>query len=309
MMKVKYTEDVQEALQQAQRLMFQKQQQQLDAEHIFLALLVMHDKAVAKIIDKLGGDRQDMAHRIDKALSNPQAFGFVQGSAAQYLTRRAIRVLQGAAEEAARLEDEDICTEHMLLAIANEPSGTVARVLHDAGITHDQVLEALLEIRNAEPPAVERPRGAAALTEEQPEYEKQIVKPATLVKPVGFSHGIVTKGGRLLFLAGQTALDRGGKVVSPGDIVGQYYQVLSNLQMVVEAAGGEMEDIVKMTIFVKDRDDYRAHLKELGNVHKVFFGSYYPAVALLEISRFFDDEAMIEIDGIAVVPEGEEADS
>jgi enamine deaminase RidA (YjgF/YER057c/UK114 family) len=70
-----------------------------------------------------------------------------------------------------------------------------------------------------------------------------------------------------------------------------------------------MEDIVKMTIFVKDRDDYRAHLKELGNVHKVFFGSYYPAMALLEISRFFDNEAMIEIEGIAVIPEDEEADS
>lgn len=64
-----------------------------------------------------------------------------------------------------------------------------------------------------------------------------------------------------------------------------------------------MQNIVKITIFVKDRDDYKAHLKELGQVHKSFFGAYYPATALLEISRFFDDEAMIEIEGIAVLEE------
>jgi enamine deaminase RidA (YjgF/YER057c/UK114 family) len=134
--------------------------------------------------------------------------------------------------------------------------------------------------------------------------EKIIVNPPILARPVGFSHGILTTGGRILFLAGQTALNQEGKIVAPGEIVAQYRQVLSNLQEVVQAAGGQMQNIVKITIFVKDRDNYKAHLKELGQVHKSFFGAYYPATALLEISRFFDDDAMIEIEGIAVLEEG-----
>lgn len=133
---------------------------------------------------------------------------------------------------------------------------------------------------------------------------KQIINPPTLAEPRGFNHGILTTGGRTLYLAGQTALDAEGRIVAPGDIVAQYRQVLSNLQVVVEAAGGMMQNIVKITIFVKDRDGYKAHLKELGTVHKDFFGAYYPATALLEISRFYDDDALVEIEGIAVLGAG-----
>ncbi|HKP53894.1 MAG TPA: RidA family protein [Chloroflexia bacterium] len=131
----------------------------------------------------------------------------------------------------------------------------------------------------------------------------QIVNPPTLPRPKGFNHGILTTGGRILFLAGQTALDMEGHIIAPGDIVAQYRQVLSNLKAVVVEAGGTMQNIIKITIFVKDLDGYKAHLKSLGQVHKEFFGSYYPATALLEISRFFDDEALVEIEGIAVIHE------
>lgn len=127
------------------------------------------------------------------------------------------------------------------------------------------------------------------------------LNPPSLARPSGFSHGILTTGGRLLFLAGQTASDPSGQIVAPGDIVGQYEQVLQNLRTVVEAAGGSMLDVAKMTIFVSDRDDYRAHLKPLGKVHRAYFGNHYPATALLEISRFFQDGALIEIEGIAVL--------
>lgn len=131
--------------------------------------------------------------------------------------------------------------------------------------------------------------------------EKAIINPPELVRPRGFSHGILTTGGRMLFLAGQTASDASGQIVAPGDVVAQYEQVLSNLKTVVEAAGGKMSDIVKVTIFVCDRNDYLAHLKQLGSVHQSFFGTYYPATALFEISRFYQDEALLEIEGIAVL--------
>ena len=135
---------------------------------------------------------------------------------------------------------------------------------------------------------------------------KTIINPPTLARPSGFSHGIVVTGGRLLFLAGQTASDKEGKIVAPGDLVAQYAQVLRNLQTVTEAAGGTLQDIVKITIFVSDRDNYRANLPALGKAHQAFFGSYYPATALLEISRFFQDEALIEIEGLAVLRENME---
>ena len=131
--------------------------------------------------------------------------------------------------------------------------------------------------------------------------EKNIINPPALPRPRGFSHGILVTGGRLLFLAGQTGSDAEGRIVAPGDLVAQYQQVLGNLQAVVEAAGGKMQDITKINIFVRDRDDYLAHLKPLGKVHRSFFGAYYPATALFEISRFFQDEALIEIEGLAVL--------
>ena|SRR5713101_5627266 len=131
--------------------------------------------------------------------------------------------------------------------------------------------------------------------------EKTIINPPALPRPRGFSHGILITGGRLLFLAGQTGSDAEGHIVAPGDLVIQYEQTLRNLKAVVEAAGGKMQDITQITIFIRDRDDYLAHLKPLGQVHRTFFGDYYPATALFEISRFFQDDALIEIQGLAVL--------
>jgi len=131
--------------------------------------------------------------------------------------------------------------------------------------------------------------------------EKQIINPASLPRPSGFSHGVLSSGGRMLFLAGQTAFNAEGKLIAPGDLVGQYEETLRHLKAVVEEAGGTMQDIAKITIFVKDRDDYLAHLKPLGQAHKAFFGNYYPATALFEISRFYQDGILVEIEGIAVI--------
>jgi enamine deaminase RidA (YjgF/YER057c/UK114 family) len=130
---------------------------------------------------------------------------------------------------------------------------------------------------------------------------KVIINPPALAKPVGFNHGIVTSGGRLLFLAGQDASDGDGHIVAPGDVVGQLHQVLRNLSAVVEAAGGTMENIVKLNIYVRDRDGYVSHLKALGRVFRNHFGHYYPTMALFEVSRLFQDDALIELEGIAVL--------
>src|SRR5438105_7631864 len=125
----RFTEKAQEALQRAQQIMFAKQHTQLDVEHIFLALLQQRNSLPAQIITRLEGDVQTMSRRLETALSNVQGFTASRGAATGYITLRANRVLQGAAEEADRLNDDFISTEHLLLAIANERGGATARLL------------------------------------------------------------------------------------------------------------------------------------------------------------------------------------
>ncbi len=131
--------------------------------------------------------------------------------------------------------------------------------------------------------------------------QKRIVTPTGLVRPRGFNHGIVTTGGRTLWLAGQDASDAEGKIVAPGDVVAQLDRVLFNLHAVVHEAGGQMTDIVKLTIFVRDRNEYVSKHRALGAVWKRYFDDYYPALALFEVSAFFQPEALIEIEGFAVL--------
>jgi enamine deaminase RidA (YjgF/YER057c/UK114 family) len=131
--------------------------------------------------------------------------------------------------------------------------------------------------------------------------DKTIINPPTLAPAIGFSHGILVTGGQLLFLAGQTGSNAEGQIIAPGDLLAQYEQTLRNLQTVVESAGGKMQDITKLNIFIRDREDYLAHLKPLGKVHRTFFGAYYPAMALFEVSAFFQNATLVEIEGFAVI--------
>ena len=80
-----------------------------------------------------------------------------------------------------------------------------------------------------------------------------------------------------------------------------FRQALANLQAVAAEAGGEMTDIVKLTIFVTDKAAYQANLKPIGEAYRSFFGRYYPAMTLVEVKSLFDDEAMVEIEGMAIL--------
>ena len=130
--------------------------------------------------------------------------------------------------------------------------------------------------------------------------DKDIINPPGLAPPRGFNHGIRVDGGQLLFLAGQDGADETETIVAPGDLVAQFEQVLDNLQTVVREAEGEMDDIVKLNVFVADREEYVANAEPLGEV----FGSYfeeYPTMALFEVSGFFKTDALIELEGMAVL--------
>ena len=133
--------------------------------------------------------------------------------------------------------------------------------------------------------------------------KKDILNPPSLPRPSGYSNGILTEGGRVLFLAGQIGMGPEGNIASPGDLVAQFAQALFNLRAVVEAAGGTMTDIVKLNLYVTDKAAYKANLKPIGEAYRSFFGRYYPAMTLVEVKGLFDDDALVEIEGIAVIGE------
>jgi enamine deaminase RidA (YjgF/YER057c/UK114 family) len=127
---------------------------------------------------------------------------------------------------------------------------------------------------------------------------KRTVNPEALPKPSGYAHGILA--GNAVYLGGQTALDRDMQIVS-GGIVEQFRQAFSNVLTTLAAAGGQPEDLVSVTIYLTDVDDYMAHGKEIGRIWREMAGSEYPAMAGIGVSRLWQKEAMIEIQGIAVI--------
>lgn len=128
------------------------------------------------------------------------------------------------------------------------------------------------------------------------------VNPPALAEPSGFSHAVVATGGRLVFLAGQTALDRGGSVVGDG-VVAQFERALDNMLAALRAAGGEPGHLASLTVYIVDVDDYRANSREIGKVWRRLAGRDYPAMAAVGVARLWDADAKVEIQGFAVLPE------
>lgn len=126
------------------------------------------------------------------------------------------------------------------------------------------------------------------------------VNPPELGRPSGFSHAVVGEG-RTVFLAGQTALDASGRIVGDG-VVAQFEQALGNLLTALRAAGGEPEHLASLTVYIVDMDDYRARAGDIGQVWKRLVGRAYPAMAGIGVARLWDAEALVEVQGFAVLP-------
>ncbi|HEX6694311.1 MAG TPA: RidA family protein [Longimicrobiales bacterium] len=128
-----------------------------------------------------------------------------------------------------------------------------------------------------------------------------IINPAALGEPKGWNNGMLAPaGGRILFVAGQTA--RGGDgVIVDGGIAAQWAQALANVLAVVREAGGDVANIGRMTIFITSRADYLANRSALGPVWRAAMGRHFPAVAVVEVSGLVDDGAVVEIEATAVL--------
>lgn len=130
----------------------------------------------------------------------------------------------------------------------------------------------------------------------------QRVNPASLARPRGFSHAVVGEG-RVICLAGQTALDADGHIVGH-DVVAQFRQALGNLLTALDAAGGSPDQLACLTIYIVDMDEYRERASEIGRVWRQLVGADYPAIAGVGVTRLWDAEALVELQGFAITSTG-----
>ncbi|MEV6579548.1 RidA family protein [Streptomyces sp. NPDC051582] len=126
------------------------------------------------------------------------------------------------------------------------------------------------------------------------------INPAELSPATGFSHAVAASGTRLVFLAGQTALDTEGKVVGE-TLPEQFERALGNLLAALAASGGTPADLARVTVYTVDVEAYRVHASELGRIWRRLAGRDYPAMAVIGVVRLWDEPALVELDGIAVL--------
>ena len=124
------------------------------------------------------------------------------------------------------------------------------------------------------------------------------INPESLAPASGFSHAVVVEGGTLVFLAGQTALNKEG-VIEGNGIVEQFEKVITNLLTALSAAGGTPDNLVKLNIYSVDPADYRANSREIGKIWQRLIGKNFPAMTLVGVTRLWDAEALLEIEGFA----------
>jgi 2-iminobutanoate/2-iminopropanoate deaminase len=113
-----------------------------------------------------------------------------------------------------------------------------------------------------------------------------------------FSHGVIASArGRMVFISGMTARDVDGRVIGAGDIEAQTRQVCENLNRAVGSAGGTLNDVVRVDVFVRNIE----HFDAIHRVRREYFDAPAPASTLLEVSKMVSPEMLIEINAIAVI--------
>jgi len=129
----------------------------------------------------------------------------------------------------------------------------------------------------------------------------KFINPESLGAPSGFSHGVlIDAGAKLLFIAGQIAWDSQQRIVSD-DFVAQFDQALANVLAVVTAAGGRADQIVRLVVYVTDKQEYRQRTREVGEHYRARMGKHFPTMVLVEVKSLLDDRAKVEIEGVAAL--------
>jgi len=125
------------------------------------------------------------------------------------------------------------------------------------------------------------------------------LNPPELAPPPGYSNVVDVRGARLVFIAGQVATDRDGNVVGKGDVEAQAEQAFRNLGVALAAAGCTAAQLVKLTVFVRDMSRLAAYRKARDRFFASVGPPAAPAITLVEVSRLFADDFLIEIEAVA----------
>jgi enamine deaminase RidA (YjgF/YER057c/UK114 family) len=128
------------------------------------------------------------------------------------------------------------------------------------------------------------------------------LQPEHWPRPKGYANGVVASG-RTVFVSGMIGSDIHGKIVA-GDFVEQARQTLKNVIAVLSEAGAKPTDIVRMSWYVVDKNEYVGAYKRLGAVYREIIGAHYPAMTALQVASLLDDAARLEIEVTAVIPDG-----
>ena len=127
----------------------------------------------------------------------------------------------------------------------------------------------------------------------------KIIQPDGWKPPKGYANAVLTEG-RTLYLGGQIGWN-GDQVFETRDFIGQMEQALKNIVELVEAAGGKVDDIVRLTWFVTDKAEYVARQREVGEAYRRVMGRHFPAMSVVVVAGLIEDEALIEIEATAVL--------
>lgn len=128
-----------------------------------------------------------------------------------------------------------------------------------------------------------------------------LINPETLGAPIGYSNGVLVEpGGKLLFIGGQIGWNAQQQIVS-SDFVAQFDQALSNVIAVVNHAGGNADNIVRLILYVTDKNEYANRRTEIGQRYRELMGKHFPAMVLVEVKGLLHDAAKVEIEGTAVI--------
>ena len=129
----------------------------------------------------------------------------------------------------------------------------------------------------------------------------QILQPPGWAKAKGFSNGIAAQG-RLVFIAGQVGWTGQGEWQETS-FAGQFRQALQNIVEVLDQAKGKPEHIVRLTWYILDKKEYLGARKEVGAAYRELMGRHYPTMAVVQVSALVEDQARLEIEATAVIPE------
>ena len=135
----------------------------------------------------------------------------------------------------------------------------------------------------------------------QEDARLHLLHPQHWKRPRGYANGVAAAG-RLVFVAGQVGWNAEQQFESQ-DFVAQVRQALENVVAVVREAGGTPAHIARLTWFITDKREYLSRLPEIGEAYRSVMGKHFPAMTMVEVSALMEDEAKVEIEASAVVPQ------